>query len=306
MCQIFDTNIFRSDICSTNVTLCMCFCTEPPLVWYIFWFVVNIYRDTHALTGPSTRVSWRSPLAGLVLFWSPAAGEHITNNLSTTNLDRFPASLACDNHQPDLTSDLGTQVLLPWSSHPALPVPDQDSLHPPCSAHRPPRRPAFPGGRHLPPPPLAHPALGQVLLGATCTCSRVLATVLLPVHLSHLLVAGRPSSLSWPGLSSGSPCAKMFSARKVSFFRFTPCFPPCFSPSPWPTCCRALPAWRSCSCSPARHTTSPSDSGGTTGRAWAPTRTAGPRCCQEAWGCYRVAELWGHISRGKIISDTLE
>jgi len=100
-------------------------------------------------------------------------------------------------------SRLLLQVLLSWSSHPALPFPNPDSLHPCLSPSRPPCHPPLPGGRHLPPAPPAHPSLRRVLLGATCSCPRVLASIILPLHLTHLPLAGGPPPLSRPCMSSG-------------------------------------------------------------------------------------------------------
>merc|ERR550532_3634295 len=48
-------------------------------------------------------------------------------------------------------SRLLLQVLLPRSSHPAVPFPNQDACHPCLSPRRPPCHPPLPGGRHLPP-----------------------------------------------------------------------------------------------------------------------------------------------------------
>ena len=107
------------------------------------------------------------------------------------------------DHFSQLRTHLAVQVLLPWSSDPTLPFPNQDSLHPCLSPSRPPCRPPLPGGRHLPPPPPAHPPLRRVLLGAACPCPRVLASVILPLHLSHLTLAGGPPPLSRPCMSSG-------------------------------------------------------------------------------------------------------
>ena len=114
-------------------------------------------------------------------------------------------------------SHVAVQVLLPRSSHPTLPFPNPDSLHPCLSPSRPPGRPALPGVRHLPPPPPPHPPLRRVLLGAASPGPGVVAPVLLPLHFTNLPLAGRPPPLSRPRLSPGGVnlCSKITKSFQV-------------------------------------------------------------------------------------------
>ena len=72
--------------------------------------------------------------------------------------------------------------------------------------------------------------------------------------------------LLYPGLACPQ-VESTFAQKSQNRSRCTPCFHPFSSPSHSATCCPASPASPSCCSSPAPRTTSPSGSGGTTGRA---------------------------------------